>query len=100
MKRAQEYSLVARLALQSLGMEPETWLRRGIAVVGGAVGGLGLGALASEFLQWRTSIIATEYILKFQGSGVNSPDLVPAGLALGIGVGLVVAALIRDRARQ
>jgi hypothetical protein len=78
----------------------ETWLRRVIAVVGGAVGGLGLGALASEFLQWRTQIIATENIVKFEGSGVNAPDLMSAGLALGIGVGLVVAALIRDKAKQ
>ncbi len=63
-------------------------LRRVTAVAGSALGGLGLGIGSSMMVNG------------FRPDGTSTTGLAAAGLVLGAGVGLVLAAMIRDRAKQ
>jgi hypothetical protein len=73
-------------------------MRRAIAVAGGGLAGWGPGVGLSSLLTWRYDVLAIESITKFQGQG-DSPNgsIVLAGIFLGIGIGLLVAATIRDQ---
>lgn len=78
-------------------MSIEMWRRVG-AIGGGALAGLALGAALGQLLNWRFQILFDEY--RFRGNSVDSIStggLTLAGLGAGLGMGLVIAALIRNR---
>jgi len=63
-------------------------LRRVVAIAGSALSGLGLGIGSSMVVNG------------FHPDGTSTTGLAAAGLVLGVGVGLVLAAVMREKAER